>query len=271
MQTASNFHRVILAVEGPDLEACARNFCTEFLPGSEIEMYPLEQFARSLELEPKRGEFRVIMLHADADGQLDSGSTLVRSLVNSRAPVLVVRHAQGSGPPNAQVKRVVVPLDGSAEAGQAIPIASHVALEKKVQVQFLMVIDPSRVIPPAYAYDPEARELIADLRETSHWALTQAEAAVKRDGVVSSSKLMFGPTNSSLEGNIVEGDLVVMASHKSHWQKDRDRESVTTRILVSTPQPIFVMQAQPQAPIVVDGYRALSWSELLQRDASRTE
>lgn len=271
MQTASNFHRVILAVESPDLKACARNFCTEFLPGSEIEMYTLEHFSRSLELEPKRGEFRVLMLHADDEGQLDSGSTLVQSIVNSRAPVLVVRHVQGAESPNAQIKRVVVPLDGSAEAGQALPIASHVAQEKNVPVQFLMVIDPSRVIPPAYAYDPDVWGMIADLRETSHWALTQAEAAMKRDGVVSTSKLMLGPTNSLLAENIVEGDLVVMASHKSHWQKARDRESVTTRILVSTPQPIFVMQAQQEAPVIVDGYQAYSWAEPLQRGDARTE
>lgn len=271
MQTESNFHRVILAVEGPDLKECARNFCTDFLPGSEIEMYTLDHFARSLELEPKRGEFRVLMLHADDDGQLDSGSTLVQSIVNSRAPVLVIRHVQGAGPPNAQIKRVVVPLDGSAEAGQAIPIASHVAQEKNVPVQFLMVIDPSRVIPPAYAYDPDAWSMIAELRETSHWALTRAEAAMERDGVVSTSDLILGTTNSILAANIVEGDLVVMASHKSHWQKAQDRESVTLRILVSTPQPIFVMQAQQEAPIIVEGYQAYSWAELLQREAARTE
>lgn len=263
MQTTSNYHRVKLAVEGPDLEASARKFCAEFLPGSEIEMYTLEQLTLAMELEPSLGEFLVLMLHADDDGHLDNGSTLVRNVVKSRTPVLVVRHTQGGGPPTAQIKRVVLPLDGSAAAGQAIPIASHVAQEMKVPVQFLMVIDPTRVIPPAYAYDPDVWDMIANLRETSHWALTQAEEAMDRDGVVSTSKLLFGPTNTVLGANIDEGDLVVMASHKSQGQKAEDRESVTTRILVSTPQPIFVMQAQATAPIIVDGYQGQNWSESL--------
>src|SRR5699024_9891068 len=120
-------------------------------------------------------------LHADEGGQLDNGSPILQAIMSSRVPVLVTRHSYSGSTPDANIKRVVVPLDGSASAGQAIPIASRTAQVRNVPVRFLMVIDPSRVIPPAYAYDPEAWGMIENLRQTSHWALSQAEAAMQQD------------------------------------------------------------------------------------------
>lgn len=271
MDNQPNIRRVILAIEGDDLEDGARKFCAELLAGSDIEMYSLEEFSKSLDLDSDPNEFRVLMLHADEDGQLDNGSPIVQGIMSSRVPVLVTRHTHGGASPSADIKRVVVPLDGSASAGQAIPIASRVAQVKNVPVRFLMVIDPSRVIPPAYAYDPDAWGMIEELRQTSHWALTQAEAAMQRDGVAAGSDLMFGPINASLAASIEDGDLVVLTSHRSNWHRPRDRESVALRTLVSIPQPILIMQAQSEAPIIVDGYQACSWVEPLQRGSARTE
>lgn len=271
MTLQPNIRRVILATEGAGLDAAARQFCAELLPGAEIVKYSLEEFAESLELEPQPDEFRVLMLYADENGQLDNSSTIVQSIITSRAPVLVTRHTDGGTRPSAEIKRVVVPLDGSAYAGQAIPIASRAAQVKNVPVRFLMVIDPSRVIPPAYAYDPDAWGMIEELRQTSHWALTQAEAVMERDGVVAGSDLMFGPINASLAASIREGDLVVMTSHRTNWSRPRDRESVALRTLISIPQPMLIMQAQSAEPIIVDGYLACSWAEPLQRDLVRTK
>lgn len=270
MADAPNVRRILLAVEGADLEEGARQFSAELLPDAQIEMYSLDAFAQSLDQESNPDEFRVLMLHADENGQLDNGSPIVQSIMSSRAPVLVTRHSHGGSTPSAVIKRVVVPLDGSASAAQAIPIASRAAQVKNVPVRFLMVIDPSRVIPPAYAYDPDAWGMIEELRQTSHWALTQAEAAMHRDGLEAGSDLMFGPINASLAASIGEGDLVVMTSHRSAWRRPRDRENVAMRTLVSVPQPMLIMQAQTEAPIIVDGYQACSWVEPLQRKPSRT-
>lgn len=269
MENQPDIRRVILAIEGDELEAGARTFCEELLPGSAIEMYSLDTFAQSLEMDGESNEFRVLMLHADEDGHLDNGSPIVQSIISSRAPVLVTRQMPGGSVPSAEIRRVVVPLDGSASAGQAIPVASRAAQVKNVPVRFLMVIDPSRVIPPAYAYDPDAWGMIEELRQTSHWALSQAEAEMRRNGVEAGSDLMFGPINASLAASIGEGDLVVMASHSSTWKRPRDRESVAMRTLVSVPQPMLIMQAQTEAPIIVDGYQACSWVEPLQRGTTR--
>lgn len=262
--------RIILAVEAPDLEASAHQYCKNLLPNTEVELVSLAQFSRLLENEYREDELLLLMLHADEAGHLDNGLPIVQSVLNSSAPVLVTRHTPGGSIPNTLVDRVVVPLDGSSTAGQAIPIASAVAQSLDVPVRFLMVIDPSRVIPPAYAYDPDAWEMIEALRQTSHWALSQAEAAMERDGVRVGSDLMFGPINASLSASIREGDLVVMTTHGANRQRLRYQDSVALRTLVSVPQPMLIMRAQHEKPVVVDAYQACSWVEPLTLDSTRT-
>lgn len=270
MTTAPTIQRVLLAVEDPDLESGARQYCSGLIPGGDIQVHSLEEFAQTLDDDYQPNEVRVLMLHADKHGQLEPGSPIVQNLMTSRAPVLVTRYSRGGTVSDPRVKRIVVPLDGSAIAGQAVPIASHVARMLRVPVRFVMVIDPSRVIPPAYAYDPEAWGMIEELRQTSHWALSQAETAMRRDGVIASSDLLFGSINASLAVSIGEGDLVVMTTHGPDRHGLRYRDSVAMRTLVTVPQPMLIMRAEPESPVVVDAYQACSWAEPLQRDVART-
>lgn len=271
MTKEATIQRICLSVESPDLEAEAREYCEAILPGIEVSLCSPDEFEQAFEQDYNPEELRVLMLHGDEHGHLDGGMPIIHSLLSSNVPVLVIRHSQGTNVPDTTVRRIVVPLDGSPTAGQAIPIASRAARLLDVPVRFLMVIDPARVIPPAYAYDPEAWGMIESLRQTSHWALSQAEASMRQDGVSAGSDLMFGPINSSLTASIGEGDLVVMTTHGTDRHRLRYRDSVAMRTLVSVPQPVLLMRAQSEAPVVVDGYQACSWAEPLQRDSLRTE
>lgn len=270
MTRESAIRRICLSVESSDLEAGALAYCEALLPGIEVNLCSPEEFEQAFDQDYDPGELRVLMLHADEHGHLDGGMPVIQSLMRSNIPVLVIRHSQGGTVPDATIRRIVVPLDGSTTAGQAIPIASQVAKVLDVPVRFLMVIDPARVIPPAYAYDPDAWSMIEALRHTSHWALSQAEAAMKQDGIAVGSDLMFGPINASLSATIGEGDLVVMTTHGTDRHRLRYPDSVALRTLVAIPQPILLMRAQSEAPVVVDAYQACSWAEPLQRDSIRT-
>jgi nucleotide-binding universal stress UspA family protein len=130
-------------------------------------------------------------------------------------------------------------------------------------VRFVMVIDPSRVIPAAYAYDPEAWGVISDLRQTAHWALRQAEERLRADGVSVESDLLFGPVNACLADVILPDDLVVMTTHGSSRATRRRVGSVARRVLETTLQPLVIMRAAVPGDIVVEGYEACSWVEPL--------
>lgn len=265
-----NISQIILAVERPELEPAAQTFCRDQFPDAQVNTLTLNTFLDSLDSERDPDVLRVLMLLADEEGQLDSTSGLARSIMNSAVPVLVLR-SRGSDLKTADaVTRVVVPLDGSRSAGQALPLASRVAQELNVPVRFLMVIDPSRVIPPAYAYDPDAWGMIEELRQTSHWALSQAEASMRNDGLEVGSDLLFGPINASLSANIGPTDLVVMTTHGRGRYGGKQRDSVTLRTMISVPQPMIVMRAEQELPIVVDGYLACSWLEPLQRPGAQS-
>lgn len=256
MTTDQGIRRVVLAVEHAELETGACAYCSGLIPQSEIDVKPLNEFARLLDGKPEPGELRVLMLHADEEGKLQPGSPIVQSIISTRSPVLVARKSRGGSMPEPQVNRIVVPLDGTAVAGQAIPMASRVARNLNVPVRFVMVIDPARVIPPAYAYDPEAWGMIEELRQTSHWALSQAEASMRNDGVDVSSELLLGSVHESLSKSIGNGDLVVMTTHGPGPAGSRTRESVALQTLIAVPQPILIVRAEEEDPFVVDAYQA---------------
>ena len=268
-QQQSVVKRITISAERTELEPFARHFCDAMLPGVAINTLDLEPFAELLHQDYDPEELFLVILQADEQGHLQNGSPIVQHLMTSQVPVMVLRQHEWLEQPQTSFNRIVVPLDGSSTAGQAVPVASRLAGISKLPVKFVMVIDPSRVIPPAYTYDPEAWGVIEELRLTAHWALGQAEAMMKRDGVESSSDLLLGSINASLMASIGEGDLVVMTTHGLDRHNLRHQDSVAMRVLCSIPQPILIMQAQPQQSVVVDGYQACGWAEPLAHDASR--
>ena len=205
----------------------------------------------------------VLVVDADEDGHIDLETAFARYSLDSDLPVLVLRRRAGKEPGFGPTTRIVVPLDGSATAAQALPLATRLARFTGLPVRFVMVIDPSRVIPASYAYDPEAWGVINDLRQTAHWALRQAEEQLRSKGIEVESDLLFGPVNACLRDLLEETDMVVMTTHGSGRATRRRVGSVARRVLASMPQPIVIMRAAVQADVIVDGYEACSWVEPL--------
>lgn len=256
--------RIIISFEIPELEAYAREFCATCMPNVPVQSQSIAAFIEQSHLPHNPDELLIVVLSADSDGHLQTGAPIVSQLMSSVSPVLVLRRSPGQQSANPPINRVVVPLDGSSVAGQAVPIASQVARMNDIPVKFVMVIDPNRVIPPAYAYDPEAWGVIEELRTTAHWALSQAETMMRSDGVTASSDLLLGSINASLMASINEGDLVVMTTHGPGRQNMRYRDSVAQRVLESTLQPILIMQAAPQHSLVVNGHQDNTWTDSMK-------
>ena len=253
--------RVFLAGERPDLQRIGLDFCASMLADVPVETLPLSELADKMEDGDPDKDLLVLVLHANEEGQLSGSSPVVHSILRSRVPIMVLRDSSN---PVGSIQRVVVPLDGSTTASQAIPVASRIARRLHLPVQFVMVIDPSRVIPPAYTYDPDAWSMIEDLRETAHWALQQSEALIRRDGVQVDSSIVFGPINASLQSMINPIDLVVMCTHGPDRRGLRYPESVTQRALVAIAAPIVVLRASEENSGIREGYAACSWMEPLR-------
>ena len=207
----------------------------------------------------------VVLTKATTDeGMSLNGLDAAEIAMNSPVPVMMLKAHSGEPVVFPAFNRVVVPLDGSARSAQALPLATHMAKGAGIPVHLVMVIDPSRVIPAAFAYDPESWSIVSELRETAHWALRQAEQPLIREGVEVESSLLYGPVNSCLQAEIQPTDMVVMTTHGAGKARSRIG-SVAARILDSSAGPVVMHRSQDQGDIVVDGYEACSWVEPLSR------
>lgn len=80
-------------------------------------------------------------------------------------------------------------------------------------------------------------------------------------GVSASSDLLLGSVNASLMASIGERDLVVMTTHGLDLRHLRYGDSVDMRVLANTQQPILIMQAEAQKPVVVECGRICNCTE----------
>lgn len=129
-------------------------------------------------------------------------------------------------------------------------------------MRFVVVIDPARGLPPAYAYDPDAAELLAGLKNEAHWALTQAEQLLTHQGVTVSSDLLFGPVGQSLQASIEPGDVVVMTTHGIGGAQRSRLGSVAARMVANVTTPLVIMRSSPPAEVIAGAYGEWERDEL---------
>jgi len=209
----------------------------------------------------------LVVTRCHASETLDPACLAAQLALDSPIPVMVV-HVDGDTMAMSRTPfaRLLVPLDSSARATQALPITSRLARRLGLPVRLVMVIDPSQILPPAYAYDPYAIvEMVAGLTQGAHWALRQAEQRLAREGIAVSSELLYGPVVSSLEAAIQPGDIMVMTTHGID-DVSRDRPaSVAAQMVAGVPGPVVTMRGSPPDEVVVRGHGESVWHEPLTR------
>ena len=172
--------------------------------------------------------------------------------LDSPIPVMVVHFAcdtLAAFPPS--ISRVLVPVDGSARAAQALPVAGTLACRLGAPVQLVMVIDPNQALPPAYAHDPEATAtMVASLTHDAHWALGQAERMLRSYQVEVCSDFLYGPVVSSLEAAVAPGDMIVITTHGIGNPPRGRLGRVAARHLADVPGPLVILRPTPPSEVV---------------------
>lgn len=197
----------------------------------------------------------LVVTRCHASETLDPACLAARLALDSPIPVMVV-HVDGDTRAMSRTPfaRLVVPLDSSVRATQALPVTAELARRLGLPVRLVMVIDPSQVLPPAYAYDPYATvEMVASLTQGAHWALRQAERRLSQEAIDVSSELLYGPVVSSLEAAIQPGDIMVMTTHGIGDAPRNRPGSVAARMVADVPGPLIIMRGSPPDEVVVRG------------------
>lgn len=152
------------------------------------------------------------------------GSVADRIARQAQVPVLLVR-ASDDLAASPRFARIVVPLDGSPRAEQAVPIAAALAREIGIPVRLIHVVADD-------AAEGAARD------KTSQTLQAQAQT-LRDDGLDASSEILTGQPASALLGALTPEDLVVMTS-RGRGGLGRLLGSVADRLVREAPAPVLL-------------------------------
>ena len=186
-----------------------------------------------------------------AIGRAIFGSVADRVTRSATVPVLIVRAAtEGAGvAPN--VRRIVVPLDGSPLAERALPVATSLARQFAAPVSVVRAIDAAMALPVAPAVlgtspvvnaevaDRIWREAEAEAKATVANAVTQ----LQRDGIESFGSLLNGSPFFAISDALHPGDLLVLTSHGRGGIGRWLLGSVAEKLVREAPAPVLLVPA----------------------------
>jgi nucleotide-binding universal stress UspA family protein len=155
-------------------------------------------------------------------------------------PVLVIG-PNVSGALTPQVKRILLPLDGSAEAEEALPVATWIAGLTGAELDVVRCLSLTPV-----AYDPGMGVYSADLIDSMEDAVRSYLADVNQRlaGKKATTSMLIGSPGEMLYQHLEErsAELVVMTSHGRSGVRRAALGSVTDRLLHG-PAPVLVIRA----------------------------
>ncbi|MFM9106385.1 MAG: universal stress protein [Chloroflexota bacterium] len=182
-----------------------------------------------------------------AIGRWLHGSVADRVARTTPVPVLILRGGDDSGVTPNELRRVLLPYDGSEVARGAIPAAMDIALAKGIPVHVLTAVDVSSLAPvsvPGAAmpmsgdvYEEVYDELVSQARSEA-----EAAAAILHDrGVAATTEVRVGPPAIAIEDVLRTGDLVVLSSHGRTGVQRWLLGSVSEQLVRSAPGPVLLV------------------------------
>ena len=183
-----------------------------------------------------------------AVGRWMFGSIADRVAQASPAPVLIVRPETPDAPPApVSLRRLLVPLDGSETAMQALPVAAGLARAHGWPLHLLTAIDVSSMTPmavpgPAMPISGELYEQVYnEVEAAAQQSLDDAAARLKGEGLAATTGVRVGPPNVAITEAIQEGDLVVLCSHGRSGVQRWLLGSVAEQLVRFAPAPIMIV------------------------------
>lgn len=181
--------------------------------------------------------------------RLAFGSVADRIARSSAIPVLVVRPSDAEVEPGpVQIRRLVVPLDGSALSEEALPVAEALATYLQLPVHLIQAINPSAVLlptPGTAAYPAEVyTELAQELETEARNNLEKAGASLSARGLTYTSSVAEGAPVIAIEETTEDGDIIVMTSHGRSGLKRWLLGSTAEKLVRSGPVPVLLVPAK---------------------------
>lgn len=192
----------------------------------------------------------VMTSHArGALGRVAFGSVADRVARTAEIPVVIVRPSDEIGTLGkaARLRRIILPLDGSALADSAIPYVNAVAARLGIPVSLVHVID---TVSPyvASAAMPVPQSALDEWWNEARDMLEPASKIFDEAGVSSKIEVLQGTPFAAISNFATPRDLIVMTSHGRTGFTRWLLGSVAEKLVRSAPAPVCIVPAREPAP-----------------------
>jgi nucleotide-binding universal stress UspA family protein len=173
------------------------------------------------------------------------GSLTDQIVHDTAMPLLLVRDAAEVVPPESMLKYILVPLDGTPFASQALPLAIELAARAHAGLTLLWVAAPS--IDDYMREFPSEANLRRHLREQAVHAYSQVASNVSIDSLPLTTVIALGEPSMTIahEAALRQIGLIVMATHGYTGLQRWRMGSVADELLRCTTAPLLLVRGQP--------------------------
>lgn len=232
-----------LATRAFDLRAAGQQVTTDVLVGPPSEVIVEEAASRETAL--------IVMATHGYSGlqRWRLGSVTEQVMHTTTKPVFIVHGGLPLPAAGPAFKRILVPLDGSDQARQALPLAIELATATRAELILLEAIAPTietaASFRPLGGPIPRYGEILELLRSQATNDLETLAAQLRDEGLRVKTVVMHGPAAEVIvdEAALREADLIVMATHGYSGLKRLALGSVAERVLHTATMPLVLVRA----------------------------
>jgi nucleotide-binding universal stress UspA family protein len=199
------------------------------------------------------GATMIVMATHDRSGlgRLLHGSVADRVAHDATVPTMVV-HAAPRDPGPVGITRLVVPLDGSPLAEEALAIATAISRRLGTSLFLVEAVDPIGLLPPAVGF---AEAIPAEVYEQTEEEMEQSasdylEGVAKRlrdEGLPVATRVLVGSPATAIIDATKLGDVVVMTSRERTGVQRWLMGSVSEQVRRGDRSPIILVPASDEA------------------------
>jgi nucleotide-binding universal stress UspA family protein len=170
------------------------------------------------------------------------GSVADKVVQATQTPVLLIHSAMPQ--PSPSLRRIMVPLDGSTLALQAIPLAIELAVEAHADLILFQAIAP---VVEAYPYPPLPSGVQLTLCDQAREELTKLAESLREHEITITPEVELGYPGEAIIDAATQRDvdLIVMATHGYSGLKRWALGSVAGKVLHASKTPLLLIHARP--------------------------
>lgn len=143
------------------------------------------------------------------------------------------------------IRKILVPLDGSNFAEQALPYAIDIARKFEAQLTLIWVLNPMVIMSDFGAVTYQ--NLVSLEQDEAQAYLLAKQSEIQKDGISVKTQILEGAVADAIIDTACQGDndLIVMSTHGRSGLSRWVYGSVATKVLQQAPCPVFLVRPKP--------------------------